>query len=565
MLQHIRAWVQGMTISRIPAALSIAVGGLVVGAGIIAGPVGGPFAFGAPDANKSFAGGERFVANPNPIQVCADDVTVSTTLSWQLNRAVRYEIRPGNDTAPAIKTGTGSGKLFLEDVTEDQYYLVTLRTEIYRQAGKVKTRVVRDALIPLTIAYTTEGCEDEPEVTPTPTPTPVVTPTPTPTVVVTPTPTPTPIVRVTPTPTPVVPTPTPFQNQNPYGYVDVVTCDSIAGWSFDPDKPQDSLVVKIYNGSTLLSSQTASQARPDVVQRYGVSNSAGIFGFEYTVPASLKNGAAWYPSVKVVDANTGQEVAVTASHSGSLVCQPTISTQVTFDIPSTVDVCPGLDELRGEKLVKLGVTTKTPILTKISDTQGNYSNNPFIFIPNVYSLSQGETKAMDFLVKLGAGNASSTYTMVAEQNGTVIASQNFEVRRMSGDCDPREYNLSLSNPGDVLCPTLNKYPIISVGGYIYKASDSMGVTSQDRAVARYFDAIQQRWYDIGTYQITKIPDQPHAYVFRQPQNGWFTGVRNPGYAEMTVYFQGRVQYRTYPVGWALPAGSSWSSAQLCIP
>ncbi len=302
-----------------------------------------------------------------------------------------------------------------------------------------------------------------------------------------------------------------------------------------------------------------------MVQRYGVANSAGIFGFEYTVPASLKNGAAWYPSVKVVDANSGQEVAVTASHSGSLVCQPIMSSQVVFDVPSTVEVCPGLDELRGEKIVKLGVTTKTPILTKLSDTQGNYTNNPFIYIPSIYSYSQGETKAMDFTLKLGAGNANSTYTITAEQNGVAIASQSFEVRKVSGDCDPREYTLSLANPGDVLCPTLNKYPIISVGGYIYKASDSMGVTAQDRVVARYFDAIEQRWYDIGTYQINKVPDQPHTYTFKQPHNGWFTGVRNPGYAEMTVYFQGRVQYRTLPIGWQLPAGTGWSSAQLCIP
>lgn len=87
-----------------------------------------------------------------------------------------------------------------------------------------------------------------------------------------------------------------IQNINlpPIGSFDGANCNTAAGWAFDPEYA-GATTVSIYRdgpagaGGTLAATVTANQSRPDVGAVYpGRTNS----GWSWTIPASLKNGAA---------------------------------------------------------------------------------------------------------------------------------------------------------------------------------------------------------------------------------------------------------------------------------
>ncbi len=73
------------------------------------------------------------------------------------------------------------------------------------------------------------------------------------------------------------------------GYVDALTCTSIAGWAADRYNLNSSISVGIYDGSSLVLAVSASASRPDVGTFLGDN---GLHGFGVPTPASLKDGAA---------------------------------------------------------------------------------------------------------------------------------------------------------------------------------------------------------------------------------------------------------------------------------
>lgn len=79
------------------------------------------------------------------------------------------------------------------------------------------------------------------------------------------------------------------------GFVDHLGCDFIGGWAADRNRLNKPITISIYDGATLLITLPASGSRPDVGAFLGDN---GLHGFTFTVPASLKNGAAHSVHVK---------------------------------------------------------------------------------------------------------------------------------------------------------------------------------------------------------------------------------------------------------------------------
>src|SRR5262249_21553430 len=76
---------------------------------------------------------------------------------------------------------------------------------------------------------------------------------------------------------------------NYVGYVDYVDCGIIVGWAADLNRPNTSITVSIYDGTTLLTTALADQLRPDVG---GFVGDNGFHGFSFATPASLRNGVS---------------------------------------------------------------------------------------------------------------------------------------------------------------------------------------------------------------------------------------------------------------------------------
>jgi hypothetical protein len=79
------------------------------------------------------------------------------------------------------------------------------------------------------------------------------------------------------------------------GYVDHLECDTIQGWAADRNRPNTSINVEIYDGSTLLVTVPANVSRPDVGTFLGDN---GLHGFSTPFPATLKDGQAHSIHVK---------------------------------------------------------------------------------------------------------------------------------------------------------------------------------------------------------------------------------------------------------------------------
>jgi hypothetical protein len=71
------------------------------------------------------------------------------------------------------------------------------------------------------------------------------------------------------------------------GFVDNVGCDSIAGWAADRNRLNTSINVKIYDGSTLVSTVLARDLRTDVGNYLGDN---GRHGFAIQLPSRFKDG-----------------------------------------------------------------------------------------------------------------------------------------------------------------------------------------------------------------------------------------------------------------------------------
>jgi glucose/arabinose dehydrogenase len=74
---------------------------------------------------------------------------------------------------------------------------------------------------------------------------------------------------------------------NYQGFHDGAGCNTIAGWGWDANDPNNPINVDIYDGASLIATVPAIQYRPDLLAE-GIGN--GFHGFSFTVPASLKDG-----------------------------------------------------------------------------------------------------------------------------------------------------------------------------------------------------------------------------------------------------------------------------------
>ena len=85
------------------------------------------------------------------------------------------------------------------------------------------------------------------------------------------------------------------------GFHDGAGCNTISGWAWDANDPNNPINVDIYDGATLTATVPAIQFRPDLATA-GIGN--GFHGFSFTVPASMKDGQTHSVRVKFPGTST---------------------------------------------------------------------------------------------------------------------------------------------------------------------------------------------------------------------------------------------------------------------
>src|SRR5262249_20376713 len=88
---------------------------------------------------------------------------------------------------------------------------------------------------------------------------------------------------------------------NYQGFHDGAGCNTIAGWAWDANDPNNPINVDIYDGATLIATVPSIQFRPDLVTA-GIGN--GFHGFSFTVPQSMKDGQTHSITVKFPNTST---------------------------------------------------------------------------------------------------------------------------------------------------------------------------------------------------------------------------------------------------------------------
>jgi hypothetical protein len=71
------------------------------------------------------------------------------------------------------------------------------------------------------------------------------------------------------------------------GTHDIVNCNGLMAWAWDRDRPDEPLVLDVYDGDARIATVTASHFRQDLVAA-GIGN--GRHGAHLATPASLKDG-----------------------------------------------------------------------------------------------------------------------------------------------------------------------------------------------------------------------------------------------------------------------------------
>ncbi len=101
------------------------------------------------------------------------------------------------------------------------------------------------------------------------------------------------------------------------GSLDGISGDYIIGWAWDPDHPNDAVMVALYDGDSLLGTVKAETARKDLADsRIGT----GKYGFALTIPKELRDGKAHQLHARLKGTNTdlvGSPRSVTAESLGS--------------------------------------------------------------------------------------------------------------------------------------------------------------------------------------------------------------------------------------------------------
>lgn len=125
-------------------------------------------------------------------------------------------------------------------------------------------------------------------------------------------------------PTP-IPTPAPTNTNNPYGYVDVTSCNSVAGWTCDPDSHSTSIGVHFMAGTMNIGTTIANETRGDLVTA-GVCGSTSNHGFTLPIPASIKNSQRYTIDVYAENVDSAGNFAGSTTKIGGsgrqITCSP---------------------------------------------------------------------------------------------------------------------------------------------------------------------------------------------------------------------------------------------------
>ncbi|CAG5003247.1 hypothetical protein DYBT9275_03111 [Dyadobacter sp. CECT 9275] len=102
------------------------------------------------------------------------------------------------------------------------------------------------------------------------------------------------------------------------GNMEVTSCSEIAGWAWDKNYPDASVILELMEGSAVLASTTASSFRQDL-KNAGIGT--GNYGFSFNIPAALRDGTAHQLSIRVRSSNyflIGSPKSMTCSFGGNL-------------------------------------------------------------------------------------------------------------------------------------------------------------------------------------------------------------------------------------------------------
>ncbi|MDR6193720.1 RICIN domain-containing protein [Siphonobacter sp. SORGH_AS_0500] len=123
------------------------------------------------------------------------------------------------------------------------------------------------------------------------------------------------------------------QVSQPYSSVDGGDCTSIWGWAFDGGNTQSSVSLDVYINGTKTATIPTNVSRADVASYYG-TGSYNMYGFSYSIPASVKNGTQLSVSLKFAGTQTElsgspKVIGVCQGSGGCATGAPSVSASAT--------------------------------------------------------------------------------------------------------------------------------------------------------------------------------------------------------------------------------------------
>lgn len=124
------------------------------------------------------------------------------------------------------------------------------------------------------------------------------------------------------------------------GSLDSVTCDKITGWIADVNHPNTPAQARLFINGILAATVTATQPRSDVTTYLNLANTNGhIYGFEFAVPNSFRNGSPLVVELKPVSGSNAMRYSPKTSDQGCLdlsnlinVAAQKTATATSFDV-----------------------------------------------------------------------------------------------------------------------------------------------------------------------------------------------------------------------------------------
>jgi hypothetical protein len=184
------------------------------------------------------------------------------------------------------------------------------------------------------------------------------------------------------------------------GSLDVANCTTLSGWALNRRSPNTALNVSLYDGTnpTPLATVAANQFRSETVY---CSGDNGLHGFNFTVPASLKDGQPH--SIRVKIANTNVALSGTPV---TLVCSGASAPPAPGNLTATT-VSPSQINLVWQD----NSTNENGFIIRRSIDGGSYSDLVTINSPNVTTHSDtGLSSGHTYCYKVAAFNNSGQST-----------------------------------------------------------------------------------------------------------------------------------------------------------